>query len=254
MKRALAGPLLVAALFAACGDDDDGDATTSTTADTSTTTEEPSTTSTTGTAAVEMDGADAVVRDWITAVAAGDDDTAISLTAPRSMEAIGGPEGFVDSEIALAEGWGSWDAAEDLELTVVELDGLSAAAIVVLHGEVALEAPPEERWTAVPVVATEDGPRVEPFLDLGHVEADPEGDTVIEPSPTFTAFVLGNRDVSFVVDDGDPVTPEVEGFDGDQQRASHDWTGELDPGVHGFTVVVTNDDGIMARTFTYRVE
>lgn len=193
------------------------------------------------------------MRAWIDAIATGDDDTMVELVAPRSLAAFGGEQGVRDEEIALSEGWGAWSSAEGLELTVTRLD--ATTAIVTLHGEVSQEGPPQESWAAIPVVITGEGDRVEPFLDLGNVEADPPANRDIDPAGTVAAFVLGNRDVRFVVDGGQAMEPTaVESADGDQQRAQLDISSlQLQPGLHGVTVVVTNDDGVMARTFLYAV-
>ena len=251
MKKLLLVALAALALVA-CGDDDDVEsaATTTTEATTSTTRTPPAPTSTTAPAIGRVDDPASTVRSWIAAIAGGKDDVAIGLTAPLSLEAFGGPEGFVESETALAEGWGAWDHAEDLEVTAVELD--AQTAIVVLHGMVSQEGPPREGWAAIPVVATEDGDRVEPFLDLGHVEADPPGGAQIESDHRFAAYVLGGRDVTFVVDTDEPAVPSTEGADGDQQLAELEVSG-LEPGLHVLTVVVRRDAEIMARTFEYTV-
>ena len=243
---ALAGLALVA-----CGDDDDvQSAATTTTEETTTTTRTPPSPTTTRTPDVALVDPAGTARSWIAAIAGGDDDRAIALTAPASLEAFGGPEGFAESDTALAEGWGAWDFAEDLEVTAVELD--AETAIVVLHGMVSQEGPPREGWASIPVVATEDGDRVEPFLDLGNVEADPPGGTAIEADHRFAAYVLGGRDVTFVVDTEAPVEPATEGADGDQQLAEHEVSG-LEPGLHVLTVVLRRDAEIMARTFEYTV-
>jgi hypothetical protein len=254
MKKLLLSTAAVALLITACGDDDDeptAQATTTTTAGPTTTETPPQSTTTTTTAVVQLvDPAD-TARAWIAEIGGGDDDDAIALTAPRSLEAIGGPEGFVENETALAEGWGAWDFAEELEVTAVQLD--ASTAIVLLHGLVAQEGPPREAWAAMPVVATENGDRVEPFLDLGTVEADPPGGATVEPDPRFAAYVLGGRDVQFIVDTGQPVVPALQSADGDQQLGELDVSG-LEPGLHVLTVVVRRDGDIMTRTFEYAVE
>jgi hypothetical protein len=244
-------PALVAVALVACGDDDEDRAsvTTTTESTTSTTATPPRPSTTAAPTLGRVDDPVATAQSWIAAIANGKDDVAIGLTAPRSLEAFGGPEGFVESDTALAEGWGAWDLAEDLEVEAISLD--DATAIVVLHGMVSQEGPPREGWAALPVVATEDGDRVEPFLDLGNVEADPPGGT-IEAEHRFAAYVLGGRDVTFIVDTGQPVEPATQGADGDQQLAEVDVEG-LEPGSHVLTVVVRRGEEIMARTFEYTV-
>ena len=249
MTRSLAALALVLAVLTGCGDDDDDDVIDATTT-TATTIETSTTTSTTEPAGPELVDPAETARTWIAAIADGDDDAAIALTAPRSLAAFGGAEGFRDHRTDLAEGWGAWDFAPSIDVRVVEVDGV---AVVALHGEIAQEGPPEETWDAMPVVATEDGDRVEPFLDLGHVEMDPPGGVTVSPSLTFSAYVLGNRDVTLIVDGETALEPEVESADGDQQRASID-VSDLEPGLHAITVLVSNDDGVMTRTFMYSVE
>lgn len=254
MKKPLLAIVAIAvAGFAACGDDDDDATVTTTTTEASTTSTAqtpPETTTTTAPEGPRLVDAAETARAWIAEIGGGDDADAIALTAPRSLAAFGGPEGFAENETALAEGWGAWDFAEDLEVTAIELD--AATAIVVLHGNVAQEGPPREAWAAMPVIATEDGDRVEPFLDLGNVEGDPPTGATIEADHRFAAYALGGREVIFVVDTGQPVEPALQGADGDQQLGELDVTG-LEPGLHVLTVVLRNDDGIMARTFEYTV-
>jgi hypothetical protein len=196
---------------------------------------------------VEFDPVDAAQR-WVDAIANGDDDVMIDLIASRSLEAYGGEQAVRDDEIALAEGWGAWSHSDDLDLTPITID--HTTSVVVFHGTVSQEGPPEEGWAALPVVVTDEGARVEPFLDLGHVEAHPDQGSAIERDQRFSAYVLGGRDVRFVVDDNPAVEPALQGADGDQQLGEYDFSG-LEPGSHALTVVLFNDDGVMARTFEY---
>jgi hypothetical protein len=248
---AAAGLLLIA--LVGCGDDDDKSSSPTTTAAPATTTTEtpPATTTTTEAAAgLQVDDAIETARAWIAAVGGGDDAGAIALTSSRSLDAVGGEEGFREREIELAEGWGAWDFAENLSTQVVSID--DATSIVILHGDVPQEGPPDESWAALPVVATEDGDRVEPFVDLGNIEVDPPPNSVIAGDVRFSAYVLGGRDVYFVVDAGPVSEPALQSADGDQQLAEHDVSG-YSPGLHALTVVLRNDDGVMARTFLYTV-
>lgn len=264
MNRLLATPLLVAlvlaalVLAAACADDDATPAaapTTSTpqgaTATSTTASPEPTTPPASPDSPAIVDAAEAA-RAWIAEVGGGDDEDAIALLSPRSLEAIGGPEGFRDRAIELAEGWGAWDTAEHLEVTAIDLGNPAGAAVVILHGSVSQEGPPEESWAAMPVVATGAGDRVEPFVDLGAVEADPAGGSTIEASARLTGFVPAELDVAFVVDAGQAVEPAVSATGDGRQRAELDVAG-LAPGLHSLTVVVSGDGGVMARTFLYEV-
>lgn len=250
MKKLLYA-LAVTALATACGDDDDATSTTTTTAEATTSTTATPPQPMTSPASPQLEDPAGVTRAWIAAIAGGDDDGAIALTSSRSLETFGGREGWAANETALAEGWGAWDFAEELEVQAIELD--ASTAIVVLHGLVSQEGPPSEAWAALPVIATDGGDRVEPFLDLGSIEADPPMGTEIPADPRFSAYVLGGRDVAFLVDFGQPVEPALQGADGDQQLAELDVSG-LEPGLHVLTVVLRRDADIMARTFEYTVE
>jgi hypothetical protein len=252
MKKLLLVSVLVLLLGGACGDDDDDrDAMPSPTASTrSTTTTSTTSTSTTAPELGRVNDPAATAQSWIAAIASGKDDVAIGLTAPLSLEAFGGPEGFAESDTALAEGWGAWDRAEELEVRSIELD--DATAIVVLHGHVSHEGPPQESWAAIPVVATEDGDLVEPFLDLGNIEIHPDAGTEVSSDPRFSAYFLGGRDARFIVDFGQPVEPALQSADGDQQLGELS-VSDLEPGLHVLTVVLRRGAEIMARTFEYTV-
>lgn len=236
-------------LLAACGDDDDQEAqgtTTTTTADATTTTAVDAATSTTEGAPSDhgvLDAA-ATARAWIAAIASGDDQQAMALVSDRSMEAIGGGDGYRENEIALAEGWGSWHVAERLEVTAVLLD--ERTSIVVLHGDVPQEGPPAESWAALPVVATPEGDRVEPFIQLGEPTVDPPASSEVAPEPSVT--VDAPEGVTIHAGwDALGISPVLEGEVVSAQT--------LEPGVHGFVVVLQADDGrVMARTYLYRVE
>ena len=242
----------VALLAAACGDDDERaeDPTTTTTeAETTTTTEATPESSTTTRPA--SDAAD-TARRWIDAIGRGEDDVAIALTSARSLEAFGGREGWEANRTALAEGWGAWSHAEDLEVSTLApiSDGV---VVVVLHGQVPQEGPPAETWAALPVVRTEDGDRVEPFLDLGEITVDPPPFTEIPDRPHFTVTTPADVQVQAVVDFGHSSrVAQVVGEDATTVEVSPNEP--LAPGLHVLTVVLHAGDDVMARTFEYPVE
>jgi hypothetical protein len=245
MNKRLALALVPLLLVAACGDDDDDDATSSTTTTTEATTSTTETPpqSTTTTTAVSIDDAAETARAWIAEIGGGDFEDAIALTSERALAAIGGEEGMRESEIALAEGWGAWDFAEALEVTAVEIS--PTLSIVVLHGNVSQEGPPEESWAAIPVVATPDGDRVEPFVLLGEPTVDPPANSDVDRFPVVSVDVPDGLDLRVGWDAG-PITPVLEG----EIRS----TEELEPGLHAFVVVLRGEDGgVMARTFLYGV-
>lgn len=179
---------------------------------------------------------------WVRAIADGEDDAAIALTSPRSLEVVGGAEGFHGMDIELAEGWGAWGRTDDQTVTSVELPSVPGTALVVFHGEVSQEGPPAESWAALPVVATVDGDRVEPFLDLGQVEVSPTSGASIAPDANFGITGPAGADLCFVLDDG----PSL----GASALAAHE---PLSPGLHSLTVVASTVDGVSAQTFLYTV-
>jgi hypothetical protein len=176
------------------------------------------------------------------AIADGDDDGAIARTTPRSLDAVGGPDGFKQMDIALAEGWGAWGQTDDRTVSAVEVP-VAGTALVVFHGQVSQEGPPAESWAALPVVATAEGDRVDPFLDHGAVEVSPASGATIAPDANFGITSPDGADLCFVLDDGPAL--------GRAALAQHE---PLSPGLHALTVVVSNADGVMARTFLYTVE
>jgi hypothetical protein len=248
-RAAAIGVLLV--LTASCSGDDDGDSeaagvTTTTVESTTTTIETPPQETTTTTPQPTIVDAAETARAWIAGIGGGDVDDAIALTSARALAAIGGEDGFRDEEIALAEGWGAWDFAEDLEVTAVPID--DSLSIVVLHGNVSQEGPPEESWAAIPVVATPDGDRVEPFVLLGEPTVDPPANSDVASTPTID--VDAPEGVALLAGwDALGISPVLRG---DVASGT-----QLAPGLHAFVVVLDgrpDDRGVMARTYLYGVE
>lgn len=199
-------------------------------------------TSTTATSQPELVDPSGTVRGWVGAIADGNDDGAIARTSTRSLDAVGGADGFREMDIELAEGWGTWGRADDIEAASVELPSVPGTAVVVLHGQVSQEGPPQESWAALPVVATAAGDRVEPFLDLGRVEVSPTSGSTIAPDASFDISAPAHTDRSFVLDGGPSLSAA--------RLAAHE---PLAPGLHALTVVLSNADGVSAQTFTYTV-
>lgn len=254
MRRTLALALVALTVAAGCGDDDTKtDAATTTSTPTSTTSAPLPTTSSTTSAGPELADASGTAEQWIQAIADGDDDGAIALTSSRSLDAVGGPDGFKEREIELAEGWGAWGRAGSKDVTLVPVPYPPGTAIVVLHGEVSQEGPPQESWAGLPVVATDEGDRVEPFGDLGAVEVTPPGGSTITPDQDFSSVTPAGSDVYFVIDDREAITPALSSVDGERITSSFSGGAPLPPGLHALTVVVANEEGVMARTFTYQV-
>jgi hypothetical protein len=247
--RKLAAALAVVALAGACAGDDD-DAASRTTTTTSTTRPSISTTSTTEPKGPRVQDAVATAKAWLAAVASGDDDTAVSLLSTRSRDAIGGLDGYRARKIELAEGWGAWGRATDAELSAHTLPYPPDVEIVILHGSVSQEGPPRESWNALPVVATDDGDRVEAFLDFGPMTSEPAEGGTLEEGDVLKVTTASARDVYFIIDDGDAVTPVLE--DVSDRGATWDYAPTLDAGLHAVTAVVTGN-GTQARRFEFNV-
>jgi hypothetical protein len=249
-SAALPTVLVVSLLFVACGgkgDDDDAGSTT-TTAPRATTTS--TSTSSTAPARTVIDATGTAKR-WLTAVAQGDDDTALGLLSPRSLAKIGGADGWKKMKIELAEGWGAWGRAENVKMTARTLPFPKDVAIVVLHGAVSQEGPPQESWNALPVVATDAGDRVEAFLDIAHVSVDPQEGGDLNDADQLKIATSTSDDIYALIDDRPAAMPELRDVDA---SGAH-WglvPPTLDPGVHAVTVVVSGD-GIQATRFEYTV-
>jgi hypothetical protein len=194
--------------------------------------------------------AEAVVGDWLRAVADGDDDAALALMSQRSIDAVGGPAGFKKMDIELAEGWGAWGRAHVAAMTRT-FTFPKDVAVVVLHGDVSQEGPPRESWQAMPVVRTDDGQiRVEPFLDLGTVTPDPAEGSAIKEGDQLAVTTTTSSDTWFVVDDGAAFMPALKDVTDKGARWLSPPLSGITSGVHSLAVVVVGD-GIMARSFEY---
>ena len=247
MKKIVIVVALVFALaLVACGDDDSASSTSTTTS----TTTAPATSTTSTTAGALVKDATGTATAWLQAVADGDDDRAIALTAKRSLDQVGGPEGFKKMDIELAEGWGAWGRAADVDMTSRLLPFPKDTAIVILHGMVSQEGPPRESWNALPVVATDDGDRVEPFVDLGPITVDPAEGSKIADGDQLSAITTAGLDTYFILDDRDAVMPALKDVDDKGAKWLSAPTTSLEPGVHALTVVVVSD-GVEARSFEF---
>ena len=253
MKKLAIVLVLVSLVGVACGGDDD-DATGSTT----TTTRAPSSTSTTGATSTTVaagptvkDGTGTAQR-WLKAVADGDDATAVSLLSPRSLAKIGGADGYQKMKLELSEGWGAWGRSTGIELTSKTLPFPKDVAVVILHGNVSQEGPPRESWNALPVVATPDGDRVEPFLDLAQVTANPPEGGTVGNGDEVQLTTSTSSDVYVIQDTNDATMPALKDIGAD--GATWIWAPfGLKPGLHALTVVVTGD-GVQASRFEYSVQ
>jgi hypothetical protein len=251
--RATALPVALAltVLLVACGGGDDGDAASTTTTARPAVTTSPSTSTSSTAPALAVADATATAKKWLAAVAAGDDDTALGLLSPRSLAKIGGADGWKKMKIELAEGWGAWGRADDVKMTARTLPFPKDVTIVVLHGEVSQEGPPQESWNALPVVATDGGDRVEAFLDLAEVSVDPQAGGDLNGADELKITTSTSDDLYVLVDDQEAAMPELR----DVQASGAQWglvPPKLDAGVHAVTIVVAGD-GIQATRFEYTV-
>ena len=251
-STALPAALALALLLAACGgkgDDGKDEARPTTTTARPTTTSSTSTSSTAPSRAVV--DATGTVKRWLAAVAGGDDDTALQLLSSRSLAKIGGKAGWQKMKIELAEGWGAWGHADGVRMTARSLPFPKDVAIVVLHGDVSQEGPPQESWNALPVIATPDGDRVEAFLDFGAITVDPKEGSDLNEADQLKITTATSSDVYVLLDDQPAAMPELR----DVGESGATWglvPPTLDPGLHAVTVVVAGD-GIQARRFEFNV-
>ena len=205
---------------------------------------------------VTDESADDTVRSWVAALAEGDLQEAWRLVAGRSRAAIGGFDAFTDLSGSLAGRFGVWAVADDDAFSVVPLEtgANEAFSVVVLYGTVREEGVPVPVADAVPVRTTRGGSRVEPFLDLGPVEHQPPSGTVVPGDSTLAAVVPMLADVQFLIDHGEVEIPAMGDAPGEQQLASLELDGALEPGPHSLTVVLTNPQGeIATSTASYLV-
>jgi hypothetical protein len=250
--RTMAMPavLVLSLVLVACGgkgDDDDAATTTTTAARATTTSTSPSSTAPARTV-VDATG---TAKRWLTAVADGDDDTALKLLSARSLAKIGGADGWKKMKIELAEGWGAWGRAENVKMTARTLPFPKDVAIVVLHGEVSQEGPPQESWNALPVVATDGGDRVEAFLDIAQISVDPKEGGDLNDASELKITASTSDDIYALIDDQEAAMPQLRDVDG----AGAHWglvPPTLDAGIHAVTVIVAGD-GIQATRFEYTV-
>lgn len=247
-RTALLALLATALLLAGCGKHDKPRATATTT-----TTRRATSSSSTSSTAPARTVVDAVgtAKRWLAAVANGDDDTALQLLSPRSLAKVGGAEGWKKMKIELSEGWGAWGRADGVELKSRTVPFPKDVAIVILHGEVSQEGPPQESWNALPVIATDAGDRVEAFLDIGTVSVDPKDGSEVAEGDEVKITTSTSDDLYVLVDDLPAAMPQLRDVDG----AGAHWgfvVPALDPGLHSITAIVSGD-GIQATHFEYTV-
>jgi hypothetical protein len=221
---------------------------------TTTTRPAPATTATSAAATgPKLQAPTATARKWLAAIAAGDDAAAIALTSQRSLDKVGGAAGFKKMDIALAEGWGGWGRAKTIDVTTVGVQYPPTVTIVVLHGSIEQEGPARETWAALPIVATDAGDRVEPFVDYGPMTPKQADGSTVAADQLFEVTVPNSVDAYVILDDHASELVGVLSADQAGQHLSYSAPDRLGAGAHGLTVVLVGTDGVQARTFQYKV-
>lgn len=228
---------------------------------------------------VSFEGPFRAVDDFIEAAAAGEPETMWGLMTDASRAAYDDDfERFRESALsAIAEGWGSWAAGENVDMhwQVLVSSGDGVMGVVTLMGSRAPEGHEEPfAAAAVPVrVDPEGDARVELFVSEGVIEfvtpRDPSAaqppalDVVTTVTPTFEALVpRGAGEVAMVaapVPDEPAVTfsGQVAMEDVGEGRARATWSPEeqLFAGEWFLTVVVIYQDGSMqAHSARFTIE
>lgn len=160
---------VAALMLTACGDDGPASPTS---APTSTAPATPATTSGSSTTATSapvdlQTAAEGAFEEWVGMLAEGDHEGAWAAMAPTSQAAVGEALFFDSMVYEMAEGWGSWSAAEDIAYRL-ETDE-NGRTLLWVSGTISPEGMTESREVAVPVVETENGVLVSPFEEFGNV-------------------------------------------------------------------------------------
>ena len=253
MRRTATVTALALGLFlAGCGDDgNDVGAPTSTAAPTTEQTA-PDTSEAPG-GDVDGDEAEAVVGDWIDALADGDLDEAWALTHPNSQEAFGGRTAFDEAASGFAEGYGAWAAVEGREESWVDLaPEVPDAGVVVLQGTLEQEGTTTPAAAeAVPVRRDGDALLVDPFhqlVDPSAVSLEPMEGTTVEVGALVLVTAPGGSDLLLAV--GDELVPTTPGSGPEGAVLVETDLADVDPGPVPVTLVVVGADGnLQAESF-----
>jgi hypothetical protein len=182
---------------------------------------------------------------WVTAVAAGETDTAFELMGQASQEAVGGRDGFGKLSSALSEGVAAFSRADDARWTETAAvpGGEEPVVLVTVTGTVTREGMTEHDAYAIPVTTADGEPRVEPLSDFDQPGGSIEWD--VDPaSGTYAAFVPAAAEVTFAVDGNGLPPAGSEPADGDRQRAT--LAVDLEPGRHTVSVLWVTPAGLGA--------
>lgn len=175
---------VVALMLTACGDN--GPASPSSSppstapATTTTTGSAPSTTAPAAPADLQA-AAERGFEEWVGMLAEGDHQGAWEAMAPTSQAAVGEVLFFDSLVYEMAEGWGSWSAAEDVAYRL-ETDE-NGRTLLWVSGTISPEGMTETREVAVPIVESSSGILVSPFEEFGNVADAVEEELQGAPAP-----------------------------------------------------------------------
>ncbi len=119
--------------------------------------------------------------EWSGALAREDTGRAWDLMAESSQRSLGSRETFLEWGTELAEGWGAWSRAEDLEAELVE-DAAGRTTLLV-RGLVTREGMEEQAETTVFLVLADGEVVVSPFEEFGNVARGLVEDPTEAPLP-----------------------------------------------------------------------
>lgn len=193
-----------------------------------------------------------VLRQWLAAIRASDEDAAWALMTPEAQELVGRDEFDRMMLSELPEGLGAFAEAESFHYVVVDSGGREAVVVGVVSGEVTREATTE--FAAMPIPLRIDGDEV--LVDDGIVDRARYYDRVA----VFASASLGPQryrsgdelivefarpkgaaDVVIAVDD-ERRAMETE-FDPAAGRAAATLEHDLEQGTHIATVIVVHESG-----------
>lgn len=217
--------------------------------------------------AATPDTAAAAVQGWLQAVGAGDGVAAASLTGPRSLAYLQATTGDVAAffdDTGLAEGYGAWSAAPDLEVSEIPLGPRpefgGEVAVVIVSGTNPGEGREGITVDVFPVVNAGAGWLVELYafdparedaeviVQIPSAPAGQSGLGSMTGDQAVEVIVPTNGSVLFRIDDGEPTVRQTSVVGGNaDDYARYDPPGTVPVGEHQLVVVSIGADG----TFTY---
>jgi hypothetical protein len=180
--RIVAAILVVLIPVAGCSSGDAAEPTASSpAAETTATSTLSTTTSTAAPGALTPEVATAAFLQWSTALAAVDTQRAWELMAVSSQRSLGTYERFASWGSGLAEGWGAWSEAADIDVAI-QVDA-AGRLMATFTGTVTREGMTERAESAVFFVAGPTGPQISPFEEFGNVAAGLADEGAAPPIP-----------------------------------------------------------------------